>query len=273
MLPALVSATIATIVACSTAQSAKMTEVFAIGPAPDSLALDDKLKVCRENFRLVLDVGHSKKVGGATSARGKSEYEFNKVLVSTIRNELVKQGYSKINVLLSRGGPGSLGRRAEQANKLAANLFLSIHHDSVQSEYLDWWIFEGKKRQYSNRYSGFSLFVSKLNPGWEEGFRFAKILGDKLMKRKLTFSLHHEEDIPGERRTVMDRNRGIYQFDDLVVLKLAKVPAVLLEAGVIVNQDEERELGTAARRSLIAASVIEAVDVFCAEGAITKESR
>jgi N-acetylmuramoyl-L-alanine amidase len=268
-----VAAIVAAVAGHSAAQSEGAAEATSVERLPADAATDNssELKACRADFRVVLDVGHSEKASGAMSARGKTEYEFNKLLVDTIRIELEKRGYSKINVIVSGGGPGSLGRRAEQANKLAANLFLSIHHDSVQPQYMEWWIFEGKKRQYSDRFAGFSIFVSKLNKGWESSFRFGGILADKLMQRELAFSLHHEEAIPGEGRTLLDHTKGIYQYDNLVVLKLSKAPAVLLEAGVIVNRDEERELSSAARRHLIAAAVTEAVDAFCVEGTAPKE--
>ena len=41
------------------------------------------------------------------------------------------------------------------------------------------------------------------------------------------------------------------------------MPAVLLEAGSIVNREEELLLGTPAHRSVIASAVAEAVEVFC----------
>jgi N-acetylmuramoyl-L-alanine amidase len=41
------------------------------------------------------------------------------------------------------------------------------------------------------------------------------------------------------------------------------MPAVLLEAGSIVNRQEELELGTAARRSLTSAAIVAAVENFC----------
>ena len=47
----------------------------------------------------------------------------------------------------------------------------------------------------------------------------------------------------------------MYYYDNLVVLKGATIPAVLLEAGVIVNRDEERALAGAERRALTAAAV------------------
>lgn len=57
-----------------------------------------------------------------------------------------------------------------------------------------------------------------------------------------TPSLHHAEKISGEGRELLDPKKGIYVFDDLVVLKTAAMPAVLLECGIIVNRQEELRL-------------------------------
>ena len=48
-------------------------------------------------------------------------------------------------------------------------------------------------------------------------------------------TLHHAEKIKGENRELIDRELGIYLFDDLVVLRTAQCPAVLFESGVIIN--------------------------------------
>jgi N-acetylmuramoyl-L-alanine amidase len=42
------------------------------------------------------------------------------------------------------------------------------------------------------------------------------------------------------------------------------MPAVLLEAGSIVNRQEEVELATAERRALTSAAIVGAVEKFCA---------
>ena len=80
------------------------------------------------------------------------------------------------------------------------------------------------------------MFVSKKNGAYEESQRFAVGIADQLMAAGLNFTTHHEEQ---EQRHLMDRSRGIYQYDELAVLRLTEMPAVLLEAGVIVNRDEE----------------------------------
>ena len=57
----------------------------------------------------------------------------------------------------------------------------------------------------------------------------------------------------------MNPDLGIYRFDDLIVLKSAAMPAVLLECGVIVNRAEEAELLTEQRQQKVVAAIYEAV--------------
>ena len=53
----------------------------------------------------------------------------------------------------------------------------------------------------------------------------------------------------------------------MVVLRRTSMPAVLLEAGSIVNRQEELELGTSERHALTSAAVVAAVGNFCAASA------
>jgi N-acetylmuramoyl-L-alanine amidase len=50
-----------------------------------------------------------------------------------------------------------------------------------------------------------------------------------------------------------------------VVLKATKAPAVLLEAGIIVNREEELVLASSERQEEIGAAVLAAVTRFCGE--------
>ena len=83
-------------------------------------------------FRVVVDVGHTAESPGAISARGVYEYEFNLRLATLIKQKLLAAGFAK-TVLLVTDGPArkSLFARVGRANRLSADLFLSIHHDSV----------------------------------------------------------------------------------------------------------------------------------------------
>jgi hypothetical protein len=61
----------------------------------------------------------------------------------------------------------------------------------------------------------------------------ARSIGRFNLESKAGFAptLHH---VARDSRTIINNERGIYAFDDLVVLKTARMPAVLLECGVIV---------------------------------------
>jgi hypothetical protein len=73
------------------------------------------------------------------------------------------------------------------------------------------------------------------------------------------FARHHAEPVKGENREIVDAKAGVYRFDDLIVLRMAQMPAVLLECGVIVNRLEEKSLLTSERQEKIAEAVTNAV--------------
>jgi N-acetylmuramoyl-L-alanine amidase len=56
-----------------------------------------------------------------------------------------------------------------------------------------------------------------------------------------------------------DYAAGVHYYDNLVVLRTATVPAVLLEAGVILNRGEERLLAQNAYRKKLAGKIARGV--------------
>jgi N-acetylmuramoyl-L-alanine amidase len=67
------------------------------------------------------------------------------------------------------------------------------------------------------------------------------------------------------RHALLDPAAGVYRYDQLIVLRNTEMPAVLLEAGSIVNRQEELELASSERRAAVSAAVAAAVQDFCAE--------
>lgn len=201
---------------------------------------------------VALDVGHSLKRPGATSARGVPEFAFNQALAAPVADALREQGYAP-RLIGVDGDVTDLRGRTFGAR--GALFFLSIHHDSVQPRYLDTWMVDGVKRSYSDRFSGFSLFVSRANPNLEQSLDCAVAIGERLRGAGFRPSLHHAEPIPGENRPLADAANGVYFFDDLVVLKTAAMPAVLFEAGIIVNRRDEVRLQENKARHAVARAI------------------
>jgi N-acetylmuramoyl-L-alanine amidase len=189
------------------------------------------------------------------------ELTFNQKLASEVQATLIRDGFGSV-ILIS--GNSSLFDRVTRANNAQADVFLSLHHDSVQPRYLEKWRAEnGREYLFSDRYSGYSLFVSFKNVFARESVLLATLIGTELMQQGLSFTRHHSEDIEGERRPLVDPIRGVYRHDDLVVLKNARAPAVLVEAGVIVNRAEELELASHKRQQLFASALSRALGMFC----------
>jgi N-acetylmuramoyl-L-alanine amidase len=217
-------------------------------------------------FRVVLDVGHTAKVPGATSARGNHEYDFNLSLAKVIERDLLAAGFTRTVLMITSTPPRrGLYERVVRATRLKADLFLAIHHDSVPDSFLQKWEFDGEQHTYCDRFPGHSIFISNSNGARNASLSFARMLGLELKARGLRYTPHYTQAFMGHRRRqLIDAEAGVYRYDRLVVLKDTRMPAVLLEAGSIINRAEEFALMTPKRQSTISAAITEAVKAFCA---------
>jgi N-acetylmuramoyl-L-alanine amidase len=218
-----------------------------------------------KKFRIVVDVGHTAESEGAMSARNVSEFVFNLRLARRIEEKLKAAGFSETRLLLTEGkARRSLVKRVDAASNLSANLFLSIHHDSVPDKFLEEWEFEGKKRYFSDRFSGHSVFVSRDNPDFKTSLLFAELLAKEMKAEGLEYARQYSQPIMGRyQHPLLNKETGVYSYDKLVVLKSTRMPAVLLEAGSIINRDEELKMDSAERRDIISSGVAAAAKEFC----------
>jgi N-acetylmuramoyl-L-alanine amidase len=242
----------------------RVTVVMALVVLCSGAAVTPAAAACdAAQFPVAIDIGHTAESPGAMSARGIPEFAFNMALGRDAVAALRQAGFPASPVVVAGTGSQQLSRRVAAAKSLRPALVISIHHDSVQERYLEDWQFAGQPRRFSDRFSGFSIFVSDANSEFAQSLSFATELGRALTSAGLTFSTHHAENIPGENRKVLDPANGVFAFRNLKVLKDAQAPAVLLEAGLIVNRAEEMELASPARRQTVAAAIVEAVTAMC----------
>jgi N-acetylmuramoyl-L-alanine amidase len=220
----------------------------------------------RSTFRVVVDVGHTLEVPGAMSARGVPEYAFNLQLARDVKQALVDAGFEQTVLLITGTAPWrGLFERAVRANAMRADLFIAIHHDSVPDNLKHIWEYAGQKNEFNDDYPGYALFISNENADPAGSLLFGSMLGHELERRNLHYTPHYTLALMGHRRRILvDAQAGVYRYDQLIVLRATKMPAVLLEAGSIVNRQEELELATPERRALTSAAVAAAVANFCA---------
>jgi N-acetylmuramoyl-L-alanine amidase len=204
---------------------------------------------------ITVDVGHTLQEPGAISARGRPEFEFNRDLARDIAEALKKRGHAP-KLLGEEGNAGEPGRRVKGQNPA---LLISVHHDSTQEFLLSNWEFEGKQQRYTDKFSGFSLFVSRESPRVQQSVKCASAIGAALRGAGFTPSLYHADKYVGENRPFADKENGVHYFDHLAILRRAQVPALLFEAGVIVNRDEEQRMRDPVVRAKMANAVADGI--------------
>jgi len=205
-------------------------KLAALGPASIALpALKPPAPMCEPSkFRIVLDVGHTAQSEGAMSARNVAEFTFNLRLAQRIEEELKAEGFAEPDSLLEK------------------------------------WEFDGKKSHFSDRFSGYSVFVSHENPDFKTSLVFAELVGKEMKAQGLQYAQQYTLPIMGHyRHPLLNKETGVYRYDELIVLRTTRMPAVLLEAGSIINRDEELKMNSPERQEAISSSVTAAVKEFC----------
>lgn len=200
---------------------------------------------------IALDVGHTLAAPGATSARGRSEFEFNLDLARALAAALRAQGFA-VRLINEDGRIPSLQQRPRMA--AGARLLLSIHHDSVSAFALRPWQWQGQNLDYNDDFAGHSLFVSRDNPDTARSILCARVIGARL--QRMGFAPTHKN---GRRRAYADTEHAVHYYDGLAVLRHARMPALLFEAGVIKHRAEELLLRDPARIARMADGIATAV--------------
>jgi N-acetylmuramoyl-L-alanine amidase len=217
----------------------------------------------KSTFKVALDVGHDRSHPGATSARGVSEYNYNLALGRLVLQTLRAAGFTNAFLVDEKGELIQLARRPDIARQANAAVFISLHHDSVQPRYFSQWMVGGHVRPYSDTFHGYSIFVSSTSPWADANLALATDVGAALAAQGLVPSLHHAVPVPGENRRLLNRDLGIYAFDELAVLRGATMPALLLESGIIVNRDEEQAIQSGAYETKVASGILSGLTQFC----------
>lgn len=224
-----------------------------------------------DGLKVALDVGHSLSAYGATSACGNVEYQFNAETARVIKSILESAGATVV-LINEDGKMENLYERGPTAGQIGADCFISIHHDSVNDKYLEPWVYEGRELTYCDRFHGYGVFTSTKNLEAKSSRLFALQVGKALYETGLRPTLHHNEPIQGENRPLIEKRLGVYEFTDLVVLKTAPMPAILLECGVIVHREEEQLVQESWYRELLGHALAKGLIASLDSGAIKRSS-
>ncbi|MBM7563480.1 N-acetylmuramoyl-L-alanine amidase [Paenibacillus sacheonensis] len=173
-------------------------------------------------FKVVLDAGHGGKDPGASSVNGRKEKEFNLAITLKVKALLDKE--TKIKAYLTRSDDTfvELADRANFANKLPADIFVSFHANIASSATVS-----GSETYY-----------------WRsDSLALAKVM--------------HKHLVAGTGLS----DRGV-RTGNFHVIRETKMPAVLLETGYLSNNGDSLMLYNAAKQDKLALEIVAGIKEY-----------
>lgn len=193
---------------------------------------------------------------GATSCTGVKEHVYNDAVLHQLKATASTVNYVTVPASLDIPLTSRPGLSAEAG----AEALISIHHDSIQQSDLDAMKGIPAEDKAWQQYSGFSLWIAETDQ-YRESLKLASLIADQLLAIGLHPSLYHAKDIPGEGRKLVDEERGIYSRK-LFVTGNSTVPAVLIEAGYLINPTDEAAMAKELFQKRFANALNKAVEQF-----------
>jgi N-acetylmuramoyl-L-alanine amidase len=233
-----------------------------------SLFLWTPLLFAKEKFIVVIDPGHGGKDPGAKGAYV-NEKEIC-LAVALKLGEMITSGCGDVNVIYTRKTDRfiELNERANIANRNKADLFISIHANSLKKssmiqgaetytlglakteENLTVAMMENSvilfEDDYQQRYGGF-------DPNSSESYIIFEFMQNKHMEQSVFFASEVQRAFSSAKRM----NRGVRQAGFLV-LKATGMPSILVELGFISSRDEENYMRSAKGQHELAGAIYKA---------------
>ena len=222
-----------------------------------------------KDFVVVIDPGHGGHDPGAIGRRGK-EKNIN-LNVALKVGQLIQNNCNDVKVIYTRKTDVfiPLDRRAQIANNAKADLFISIHTNSIArgrtvrgaetytlglhrtEENLE----VAKKENsviliednYEQRYAGF-------NPNSSESYIIFEFVQDKNMEKSVKLATLIQKQFKNTAKRI---DKGVHQAGFLV-LRATSMPSVLVELGYISTPDEEQYLLSDAGTTALSNSIYKA---------------
>lgn len=177
---------------------------------------------------IVLDAGHGGIDEGTSSAKGHHEKEYTLMILQEVKKLMDK---TDVKVYYTRLSDQKVTKaaRTDLANKLEADLFISIHCNSSE---------KGDGRAY-----GVEALYSKRKP-------LNSRLGNRRLSQILMDSVAEEVD---------NKKRGVIRREGLYIMHHSNVPASIIEVGYMSNKSDLKYILSKSGRKKIARGIYKGI--------------
>lgn len=229
---------------------------------------------------VVIDPGHGGKDAGCVSKDRKTYEKTLNLSIATKLGTKIKNAYPDVKVIYTRSSDKyiALSERAAIANRNNADLFISIHINSVSSgsphgfsthilgqssdKNRDLFSYNMDvcrrensvilmEEDYTTTYQGF-------DPDDPESFIFFNLMQNAFYEQSILFAAEVDAEMS---KGPIGHSRGIWQ-DPFLVLWKTKMPAVLIEVGFISNSSDLKTMRSSSGQDAIAQRMFNAFRSF-----------
>lgn len=224
--------------------------------------------LARKPFRVVIDAGHGGIDSGAEGVGGTFEKEVTLAFSRALRDQLEKN--SALQVYLTRDSDVflRLNERVQKARSLGADLFISIHADTINMSAMRGATIYTISDQASDDLA--KALAERENKAdlldglpADESPEVTDILIDLARRETLSFSVKFADRVISNfARNNINLIKNPHRYAGFQVLKAPDIPSVLIEIGYLSNKEDEKLIADPNWRKTAAASIAYAVGQF-----------
>lgn len=242
------------------------TEVKAVAVAPFGAPLR-KPKARNDAKRvIVLDPGHGGADPGSIGINGTYEKHVTLAMAREIRQQLERSGRYRVLMTRDRDVFLRLPDRVSFAREANADLFVSIHADTISNNSIRGpSVYTLSEKASDKEAADLAERENKADiiAGVDlthESPEVTTILIDLAQRETMNQSAQFAASLVNELRRETNVLRNTHRFAGFAVLKAPDVPSVLLELGFLSNRTDAKALASKAYRSKLAAGMVRAID-------------
>ncbi|HEV2559026.1 MAG TPA: N-acetylmuramoyl-L-alanine amidase [Microvirga sp.] len=223
---------------------------------------------------IMLDPGHGGVDPGAAAAGGMVEKDIVFAFAQLFRKKLEAEGRYRVLMTREQDVFVPLGERVRIAQRAKADLFISIHADSIaggQQDVRGLTIYTGAERasdadsaRLADRENQADA-VAGLDPGEQAAEEVSDILRDLTLRETRAFSHSFASRLVGELDTVARMNKNPHRQAGFRVLRAHDIPSVLVELGYLSSRKDFDLLMSDQWRERSTTAMTAAVDRFFAK--------
>ncbi|OPB31679.1 N-acetylmuramoyl-L-alanine amidase [Bartonella sp. AR 15-3] len=245
----------------------------------ETIYRDIKKRISSEShFRVVLDPGHGGIDSGAKGFTGVLEKNITLVFARALREELKKD--SNIQIILTRDSDEflRLSERVKKTQDFDADLFISIHADSINIPSLRGvtvYTLSDKASDaiaksladHENKVDFLDGLIA------EEAAEVTDILIDLIRRETQIFSVDFANRvILNLSKNKINLINKPHRYADFLVLKASYIPSILIEIGYLSNKEDEQLLNDSQWRKKMVTAIANSIRQFAADRQKTTQS-